>query len=284
MRGPPFHAAAMLLGAAPAMAQTAMPAEPPQSPMPSRADPAPKAVPPVPADHAADTVYDPVAMAKARATLRQEHGGARYGMVLFDLAEIQPGPGGASYRWDAEAWFGGDFDRLVIKSEGEGETRGALEAAEAQVLWGHAIAPYVDLQTGIRYDLRPRPDRVYLTAGIEGLAPYWFEVEALAFVSSKGDVSLRFKAEHDLRLTQRLLLQPRVETNVAFQRTPELGLGAGINDVELGLRLRYEVTHEFAPYVGVTHDARLGRTADMARAAGEDVRRTRLVLGVRTWF
>lgn len=205
-------------------------------------------------------------------------------MVLFDLAELQFDKGKAIFRWDTEAWFGGDIDRLVFKSEGEGGFGRAVEEAELQVLWSHAIGPYVNLQAGARYDFRPSPQRSYAVFGIEGLAPYWLEVEAHAFLSDQGDLLARFKAEHDMRITQRLILQPRFETNFSAQSNRAQGLGHGITDVELGLRLRYEIAREFAPYVGIAHEQRVGRTADYARLAGERRQATRFVAGVRAWF
>lgn len=240
--------------------------------------------PPAPATYAADRIYDPAAMARARAILREEHGGSTFSKVIFDLAEVQAGRSGDLYRYDAEAWFGGDIDKLVVKSEGEGRFGAAPESIEAQALFAHAVGPYFDVQAGVRYDVRPDPERTYAVIGVEGLAPYWFEVEAHLFLSSKGELFGRLKAEHDMLITQRLILQPRVESDIAFQRVRALGLGSGISDIELGLRLRYEITRELAPYVGVNVERKLGGTGDLARAAGERVRNGGAVLGVRAWF
>jgi copper resistance protein B len=120
--------------------------------------------------------------------------------------------------------------------------------------------------------------------GIEGLAPYWFEVGAALFVSDRGDLSARLEADYDLRLTQRLILEPRLELNLSASDVPELGLGSGLTDAELGLRLRYAVTPDLSPYVGVVHEETFGRTADFAAAHGEETRDTRLVVGLRAWF
>src|SRR5690606_20487158 len=137
-------------------------------------------------------------------------------------------------------------------SEGEGEN-GGLEHAEVQALYSRAVGPYFDLQAGVRQDLEPRPRRTYATIGIEGLAPYWFEVEGALFLSDRGGLSARLGASYDLRLTQRLILEPRVEASLAASDDAAVGVGRGLSDAEAGLRLRYEVRREFAPYVGVSH-------------------------------
>lgn len=243
-------------------------------------EPAPVA----PTDNAADRVFDPVLMENARAQLRQEHGGSRIGKLMLNLGEYQARTGDDGYRWDGEAWYGGDTNRFVVKSEGEGGWRSGVEAAEVQALYSRAIGPYYDVQAGIRYDFEPRPSRTYLTVGFEGVAPYWFETGGALFLSNEGELLGRLEGSYDLRLTQRWILQPRVEMNLSAEDIPEVGIGAGVSNLELGLRLRYQVTRRFAPYVGISVDSRFGATADFARLKGEDPTRTSLVLGVRTWF
>ena len=240
--------------------------------------------PPFPTDHAADRLFDPTVMARAREQLGREHGGGTYSMVMASLAEHQARKGGDGYRWDGEAWFGGDINRFVVRSEGEGDRRSGVTAAEVQGLYSRAVGPYFNLQAGLRHDFKPRPSRSFATVGIEGLAPYWFDVQAAVFLSNKGELLARAEATYDLRLTQRLILQPRVELNLAAQNTPEIESGSGLSNAELGLRLRYEITREFAPYVGVSYDRRFGKTADYRRLAGEGAKDTSLVLGVRAWF
>ena len=239
--------------------------------------------PPPPQDHAADRYYDPAAMAAASAILRREHGGAALGMATVNLAEYQAGPPGGGYRWDARAWFGGDIDRLVVKSEGEGNGRDGVDAAEAQALYAHAIDPYFDVQAGVRQDFGPGL-RTYATAGVEGLLPYWVAVEAALFLSTRGELLARAEGTYDLRLAQRVILQPRVELNFAAQDTPDTRTGSGLSNAELGLRLRYQIRPEFAPYIGVSYDRKLGRTADYARLKGEDAGGVSFVAGVRAWF
>ncbi|WP_332769202.1 copper resistance protein B [Phenylobacterium sp.] len=238
--------------------------------------------PPTPSDHAAERFHAPAAMAAARAQLAREHGGEPAWKVMLSTAELRPASGEDSYAWEGEAWYGGDAHRLVVKTEGEGADH--LESAELQALYSRPISPYFDLQVGLRHDFEPTPSRTYATLGFEGLAPYWFELEGAAFLSDKGDISARLEGSYDLRLTQKLILEPRAEINLAAQDDPATGVGSGLTDTELGLRLRYEFRREFAPYVGVVHERKYGRTADFARAAGEDVDTTRLVIGLRAWF
>lgn len=257
------------------------------APQPSSA--APPVAPPPPAAyggpaHAAETVYGATAMAAAREQLRKEHGAITTSKLLVDLLETRIRGGRDGYAVDAQAWYGGDIDRLWVKGEGEGEFGHKPESVELQALWSHALDPWFNLQAGIRYDFRPDPQRAYAVLGIEGLAPYWFEVDGALFLSDKGDLSARFEAEYDQRITQQMILQPRIELDLAAQDVPELGIGAGLSRGEAGLRLRYELVPEFAPYVGVSYERALGDTADFARADGEDVGGWSFVLGLRTWF
>ena len=262
--------------------QDAEPAAPPVGPPPSEALSGPA--------HAADQVYGGGVMATARAEERDMHGGTRSYRFLIDRLEVSLRNGRDGYAWDdVQFWYGGDIDRLWIKSQGEGEFGGALESAEVQALWSHALDPWFDLQAGVRYDFRPDPQRAYLVLGIQGLAPYWFEVDGALFLSSKGDLSARVEVEYDQRITQRLILQPRVEFDLAAQDVPEIGVGSGLSTAELGLRLRYEFFPTsspavIAPYVGVQYERAFGDTAGFRRAAGERVGGWSLVMGVRTWF
>ena len=252
--------------------------EPPDSEIGGAPAPAP------PTDHAADAVFGAAQMAGPRKMLRHENGGMPAYSVLFNLAEYRVQQGSDAYRWDGEGWFGGDIDRFVVKTEGEGAVRGGVESAEVQALYSRAIDPWFNLQVGVRQDFRPGPARTYATIGIEGIAPYWFEVEGALFLSDKGDLLGRIEGYNDQRITQKLILQPRVELNFAAQDVPANGIGSGLSDVELGLRLRYEIKREFAPYIGVSWERKLGDSARFARAAGDRVQATSLVIGIRTWF
>ncbi|WP_230483900.1 copper resistance protein B [Sphingomonas sp. Leaf21] len=228
-----------------------------------------------PTDRAADRFYDPAAMALADRRMRAEHGGMRFSQILFNLAEVQPREGRDGYRWDGEGWFGGDIDRLVVKTEGEGDFGHRIGAAEVQALYSRAVDPYWNLQAGLRQDVGGGARRSYAAVGVEGLAPYWFDVEGMVFLSDKGELHGRAEAWVDQRLTQRAFLQPRVEVNLSAQDVPEQRIAAGVSSLELGLRLRYEIAREFAPYVGINWERRYGPAG--GGGAG-------LALGIRTWF
>jgi copper resistance protein B len=237
-----------------------------------------------PTDHYADRIYPAGAMAPSRAMLTREHGGSIVSQVIFNVAEFQIRDGRNGYRWDGEAWIGSDANRFVLKSEGEGTAGDRVEHAEVQGLYSRPLDPYWNLQVGVRQDLGSGPSRTYATIGIEGLAPYWFEVDGSLFLSTKGDLFARAGAYYDQRITQRLVLQPRVEFNFAAQDVPESRIGSGLSNAEIGLRLRYEIRREFAPYIGISYDRRVGDTARYARLDGKDVENTSLVMGVRFWF
>lgn len=236
--------------------------------------------PAAPVDHAADRYYSAEEMEAARAQLRREHGGAIVSSVMVDLAELQFGDDENVFRWEGEGWIGGDINRLVLKTEGEAN-EDDVDSAEVQALYSRAIGPYFDLQAGLRYDIEPSPNRAYVVIGFEGVAPYWFETTGALFLSDEGELSVRLEGSYDARLTQRFILQPRAEVNFSAEDVPELGVGAGFTEAELGLRLRYDITRTFAPYVGVSHESKLGDSADYANAAGEEESDTRFVFGVR---
>ena len=223
-------------------------------------------------------------MDRARAILAEEHGGGRHSQLMLNTAELRAGSGETGYAWDIEAWWGGDINRLVVKTEGEGAGGEGVEAAEVQLLYSRAVGRYTDLQLGLRHDIEPDPSKTWAVVGAETLLPYWFEAEGALFVSEDGDVTGRLEGSYDLRLTQRLVLQPQAELGLAAQDIPEIGLGSGLTHIELDLRLRYEIRRELAPYVGVSWERSLGGTADLSRAAGEDAEETRFTVGLRAWF
>ena len=253
------------------------------SPSPGTAPVAPTMAPSV-SDYAADQVYDPASMARARAVLHEEHGGEHQSKMMLNLFEYQTGGGPDAYRWDGDAWFGSDINRLVLKSEGEGSTEKGVETAELQALYSRAVSPYTDLQIGVRQDIDPNPARTYAAFGVNTLLPYWFATDAELFVATTGDVLGRLTGTYDFRLTEHLLLQPRAELNFSANDIPAREVGVGLSTAELGLRLRYEVKREFAPYIGITYDRKVGKTAGFARAAGNDVSEIRFVVGIRAWF
>lgn len=233
----------------------------------------------------ADAYWDTDDQAQARRALYGEHGGGLNYLALIDRFEYQSNDGTPTLLFDGQGWWGGDRNKLWVKSEIEYDfDSGRFEEAELQALWSRPIARYFDVQAGVRRDFAPDPSRNYAVFGVQGLAPYWFEIDAAIFVSGHGDVTARFEAEYDFLLTQRLIAQPRTELNFAAQDVAALGLGSGLSTAELGLRLRYEIIREFAPYVGVNWVRSIGDTADFARAAGDDPGAVSLVAGVRLWF
>lgn len=234
--------------------------------------------------NAADLYFDRAVMAGAREQLRVENGEVITHAIILDRLEATSGNGAEGYAWDAQGWYGGDINRFWWKSEGEGAFDGDLEHAELQLLYSRAVTPYFDLQGGVRQTYRPEGDRTDLVLGVQGLAPYWFEVDGALFVSNEGELTARAQAEYDLRLTQRLILQPRAEVTLAAQEIPEFAIGAGVSNVLAGARLRYEIRRGFAPYVGVEWSGAVGDTRNLVRANGDDPEATRVVLGVRALF
>ena len=249
----------------------------------------PRLPPPPPAAlsgpvHAADAIWGEAAMTGARAMLLRENGGMRSTAVIIDRFEAGFGDNEEGWLWDVGGWTGGDINRFWWKSEGEGDFDGEIEG-EVQALYSRAVTPFWDVQAGVRQDFREDGESpTHLVVGFQGLAPHWWEVDAAAFLSTGGDLTARVEAEYDQRITQRLILQPRIEVEASASDVPELGLGSGLTHVEAGLRLRYEITREFGPYVGVEWSRDLGGTADLTRAQGGEPDHTRFVIGLRAWF
>lgn len=211
------------------------------------------------------------------------HDEAIHYYVLFDQLEWQVGDGIRAGNWDNRGWIGKDVNRFWFRTEGEAED-GALGEAQAHALYGRAIHRWWDLVVGVRQDFRPGPQRTWAAVGIQGLAPYWFEVEATAYIGEAGRTHVRVETEYELLLTNRLILQPLVELEIYGKSDPERGIGAGLSSGEAGLRVRYEFRREFAPYIGVTWNRKFFGTADAARAAGEDTGVARFATGIRVWF
>lgn len=202
---------------------------------------------------------------------------------LLDRLEYRLQKGQNAQGWDAQASIGTDYNKLWLKSEGEKAVGGPTEQADVQALYARLISPFWYLQLGARNDSRPGPSRNYGVLAIQGLAPYRFSVEGSLFVRG-GEVAGRFEAEYDQKLSQRLILQPRAETNLSSSSDRARGNGAGVRDVELGLRLRYEIVREIAPYIGVNWSRKTGATASLAREAGESVTNRGVVVGLRIWY
>lgn len=203
--------------------------------------------------------------------------------VLFDQLEWRARGGPGDFSWDNKGWVGKDRDRFWFRTEGEGN-RDRLGNAQVHLLYGRAISTWWDAVVGIRQDVRTGPPQTWAAIGLQGLAPYWFEVEATAYVGPSGRTHLRVETEYELLLTNRLILQPLVELEVYGKSDPARGLGAGLSHVDAGLRLRYEFRREFAPYAGVVWVRKFFGTADLARSAGERSSGARWTVGIRTWF
>ena len=212
----------------------------------------------------------------------QVHDSGVNAMLLINQLEWQGGDGNAQ-SWDIKGWVGGDIDRLWLRSEGE-RSAGRTESAEAQALWGHAIGPWWDVVGGVRQDFKPGDSQTWAALGVQGMALYNFEAEATLFVGESGHTAARLEGDYDILLTNRLILQPTAELNFYAQNDPQRGVGSGLSESELGLRLRYEIRREFAPYVGVSWNRAYGQTAQYARGEDEDINQLRWVVGVRLWF
>jgi copper resistance protein B len=223
----------------------------------------------------------------ARSAGAQVMDSALHGFALADQLEVAPNRDGTPITLDATGWYGGDVNRLWVRVEGDQETESDTGEVEVEAFYGRLVSPFWDALVGVRFDGRWGDEdatRAHLAIGVQGLAPYGLELEPTLYVSQDGDVSAQLEVEVELLVTQRLVLQPRLEAQVAVQDVPEFGVGSGLADLELGARLRYELRRELAPYVGVAWHRRLGDTADLARAAGEDVSNVSAVAGLRVWY
>ncbi|PBP91699.1 copper resistance protein CopB [Pseudomonas syringae] len=213
----------------------------------------------------------------------QVHDSAINSYFLADKLEWQDANDGSALAWDLSGWIGGDTHRLLLRSEGE-RTNGKTEEAEIQALWGHSISPWWDVVAGARQDFKPGAPQTWAAFGLQGQAISDLDIEATAFIGEAGQTAARLEADYDLQLTNNLVLQPTAELNFYGKNDPQRGNGSGLSTSEFGLRLRYEITPQFAPYVGVSWDRSYGKTADYAREDDEDTQDARLVVGVRMWF
>lgn len=211
------------------------------------------------------------------------HGNAVHTFVLFDQLEWHASEGTNGVTLDSRGWIGRGRDRLWFRAEGDGED-GRVGEAQAHALYGRQFSRWWDIVAGIRQDFRPGSAQTWAAVGVQGLAPYGFEVEATAYVGASGRTHARFEVEYELLLTNRLILQPLVEVEVYGKADPERGIGAGLSTTDAGFRVRYEWRREFAPYVGVTWNRQWGQTADFAAVAGEESGDARFVTGLRLWF
>jgi copper resistance protein B len=211
------------------------------------------------------------------------HGGGVFSYLLFDRLEVWDADSGTGQAWEAQGWVGTDMHRLWLRSEGERE-HGDTENADIEVLYGRPLARWWDIVAGVRHETRPGPTRTAAALGVIGVAPYKFEVEATVYLGESGQTAASIEAEYELLLTNRLILQPVIEAEWHGKSDASRGIGSGLGKIETGLRLRYEFTRTFAPYVGVVHERSFSDTADFLRDEGEATRDTRVVAGVRFWF
>ncbi len=204
--------------------------------------------------------------------------------IQAEQSELRIAEGADTYSWDVRGWIGGDYERLWFKTQGDALLEGGVQNAEVQLRYSHLVTAFWELAVGARYDLEPEPSRGFAVFAAHGLAPFRYEVDADAFLSEDGDLSARLEVEYPILITQRLILQPALELDLAVQEVEEIGVGSGLSQVELGLRLRYELVRELAPYVGFVWERKVGRSADLARARGEDSDIPAFVAGLRFWF
>ena len=215
-----------------------------------------------------------------RMRLADEH---HFASLLVDRLEAIQSSGSNSAAYDLQAWFGRDYDRAVLKSEGHYES-GTFTETSTELLWAHATSAYWNRELGVRYDGGEGPGRSWLAFGYQGLAPYWFEVDATGYVGEGSRTALALEAEYELLLTQKLILQTRGEVSAYGQDDAARGIGSGLSEAAVGVRLRYEFRREFAPYIGIEWAGKFGATADYAKAASEPTSETRTVAGLRFWF
>lgn len=223
------------------------------------------------------------ALAHSPQTLAHEGDDPLLTKVMIDQLEWRAADGTDPYVLEAQAWVGKDLHKLWIKADVE-QVDGAIEETEIQALYSRAIAPFWDVQVGVRADVKPEPEREWGVIGIQGLAPYFFEIDAALFIGDSGATAARLSAEYELMLTQKLVLAPELTLNFYGQNDIERLSGSGLSDAQAGLRLRYEIRREFAPYIGVNWNKNFGNSADFKRAHGELTSDTQLVAGIRAWF
>lgn len=243
----------------------------------------------LPADHPPREPLPPITDADRAAAFPEHlhghamHDDATHSFVLFDRLEVFDGDHGRGQAWEVDAWIGGDVDRLWLRTSGE-RSAGRTHAADLDVLYGRSVTPWWDVVAGARQSFQPGPSRTFAAIGVQGLAPYMFEVSAMAYAGDGGQVIGELEVEYELLLTNRLILQPAIELEIARRADPARGTGSGLTGIEAGLRLRYEFTRKFAPYIGVVRERGYGDTRDMRAAAGQQPDDTKLVLGLQTWF
>ena len=212
-----------------------------------------------------------------------QHGTSTHAYSLIDRLEVADADDGTALGWEGTGWIGGDIDKFWWRTEGHA-LQGKLERASVEGLYGRGIRALWDVVAGVRHDFGPGPERNWIGVGVQGLAPGKFEVAATAYAGPQGRTLVQAEAEYDTLLTHRWILQWRVEASVYGKDDPVLAIGSGLSTLEAGMRVRYEVTRQFAPYIGITQERAFGRTAELRRAAGQHANDTTIVAGLRIWF
>lgn len=207
----------------------------------------------------------------------------RFGSLLAENLEAAAGDGATAFHYDVRGWYGGLYNRAVVKAEGEAAD-GQIEDARTELLFSRAFRPYWDAQAGIRRDDGEGPHRTWFGFGVQGLAPYWFELDLTGYVGEGGRTALRLDASYELLFTQRLILEPTIEADAYGQSDRDRGIGQGFADLDLQLRLRYEIRRELAPYIGLSWVRKFGRTRDFARERGGEASTLQFVAGIRFWL
>jgi copper resistance protein B len=208
---------------------------------------------------------------------------ASMGMLLIDQLEVFHGSDANGQAWEAEGWYGNDIDKLWVRAEGE-RSAGSIENADFEAFWNRNVTAFWSTQLGLRHDFGEGPSRTWAAFGVQGMSSYWFELEATAYVGASGRTAARLRAEYELPLTQWLVLQPESEVNLYGKDDPARRIGSGLSDVQFGIRLRYEVNRQFAPYIGVNWMRRVGATADFAREDFQPALDRQIMAGVHLWF
>lgn len=207
-----------------------------------------------------------------------------FGHILLDQFEGRTDGRNVNLKWDGQAWLGTDYDKLWFKSEGTLQHDGKVDDGRTELLYDRAVTTYFDLQGGIRSDIDSRPTRNWAAFGVQGLAPLFFDVEATVYISGQGHLAARFQASYDLLITQQLILQPEAEINLYSKADASRLIGPGLSDIDTGLRLRYEFSRKFAPYIGIAYGGKFGQTGEFARRNGDSTSDVRFVFGIRSWL
>lgn len=214
---------------------------------------------------------------------QHKHGASRHSFWLLDQLEVSDTSDGTEIGWEGIGWVGSDLNRLWLRSKGHA-LDGSVEKGRIEALYGRPVLRWWDVVAGVRQDFGSGPSRTWAAFGVQGLAPYFFEVEATAYVGESGRTALSVAAEYEMLLTNRLILTTETEANAFGKSDPEQVIGSGLSTVELGLRLRYEITRQFAPYIGFEREWSYGETADLRALTSHGRTDNRWVVGLRLWF